>query len=243
MISSHFLTPAYRELTQLQFGQLQKLCDVFLRKNAQMNLSAIRDESGVWEKHVYDSLLGAEFVENSGRRVLDLGSGGGFPALPLAIVFPEKQFFPFDSVGKKMKAVGEMAGANGGVSLPNVFPLTGRAEELGRDPQYREQFDMVTARAFAAFSVCLELALPFVMKGGRVVLYRGPDTGRDDENLIRAFGAKLRTRKQCALPSGDQREIWEIEKVRRTDARFPRQNGIPKKNPIVLSDFKRVFNK
>lgn len=234
MISSEFLAPAYRLLSVRESQELQKLYTNFVQKNAVLNLSAIRDEKGIWEKHLYDSLLGAEFLENAGGKVLDLGSGGGFPALPLAIVFPKKQFFPLDSVAKKMKAVAEIAVQSG---IRNVTPLTGRAEELGHDPQYRSEFDVITVRAFAAFSVCLELALPFVKKDGILLLYRGPEQEESAELLIQAFGGELKQKKKTTLPSGDRREVWLIQKKQEAPKHLPRANGIPKKTPLKLSDF------
>lgn len=233
MISRHFLDPAYRELSEEEFSAFQKLYKIFVQKNGELNLSAIRDESGIWEKHFFDSLLGAEFITESHERILDLGSGGGFPALPLAVVFPKQQFFPLDSVGKKMKAVSEMAASFG---LNNMFPITERAEVVGRDKKQRESFDVVTVRAVASLSTSLELSLPLVKIKGIVLLYRTPSEEENEDVLAEAFGGLIRSKKKCALPNGDPREIWEIVKIGRTDPRFPRLNGIPKKNPLTLRD-------
>lgn len=230
----NFLNPAFRKLTKNEFTSFQNLYTNFVQKNSELNLSAIRDEQGIWEKHFYDALLGAEFISDSDAKILDLGSGGGFPAFPLAIVFPEKKFFPFDSVGKKMKAAQEIAQKSG---IENVSTIVGRAEELGQQQKYREQFDVVTVRAFASFSVCLELAFPFVKVDGKILLYRGPESEDDAELLTEAFGGFLRNRKVGKLPSGDQREIWEIVKLYPTEKRFPRGNGIPKSMPMTLEGF------
>ncbi len=231
MIPKNFLDSAYRELTNNELESFQNLYTNFVQKNKIINLSAIRDEQGIWEKHFYDSLLGAEFLEDADEKILDLGSGGGFPALPLALMFPGKQFFPFDSVEKKMKAVQEIVNTS---KIDNVTPLIGRAEELGQDALHREQYDVVTVRAFAPFSVCLELALPFVTVGGKVILYRGPENERDANLLAGAFGAIIKTQKKDQLPSKDKREIWEIIKIAPTEDMFPRANGIPKKEPMTL---------
>jgi len=233
MENKNFLDSAYRKLTDQEFSQFELLYKNFVQKNSELNLSGIRDEQGIWEKHFYDSLLGAQFLENSGKRILDLGSGGGFPAFPLALMFREKQFFPFDSVAKKMRAVEEIAQKT---AIPNIFPLSGRAEELGRAQKYREQFDLVTVRAFASFAVTLELALPLVKLPGKVIVYRGPEFDPEDELLVEACGGFVKTQKKAALPGGAERVIWEILKIYPTEPRFPRINGVPKKFPLTLKD-------
>lgn len=234
-LDRHFLDSAFRRLSDREFEAFCSLERIFLEKNTEINLSAIRDTKGVWEKHFFDSLLGASSIEEAKpKKILDIGAGGGFPSLPLAILFPHIHFFPLDSIGKKMKAVSKMANALG---LKNVSLLCGRAEDLARAEKHRAQYEFVTARAVAPFPVLLEITLPFVQRGGIFLAYRGPDASGEDELFIEKMGGMLRSKKSFSLPSGDTRMLWKIEKIKKTDPRFPRKAGIPQKKPLTIQDF------
>lgn len=224
------LQKIYPLLTKKNYQSLTQFVEIFLEKNKGINLSAIRDEEGTWEKHIYDSLAAASIIrELQPKKILDMGTGGGFPTIPLSICFPEKRFHPVDSVQKKLKVVGEFAETLG---RDNVFPLVGRAEELGRDKQLRGKFPMVVTRAFAKFSPLLEMTMPFLKKKGILLAYRGPDNDNNDEVLIDHFGGLLEEKICYTLPSGDKREIWKIIKLEETSSRYPRRTGTPKKEPI-----------
>lgn len=223
----------YPLLTEKNYEKLSHFVEIFLEKNKVINLSAIRDEEGTWEKHIYDSLAAAPLIrEIQPKKVLDMGTGGGFPTIPLSICFPEKKFYPVDSVQKKLKVVGEFAAE---LERDNVCPLVGRAEELGRDKKLRERFPMVVTRAFAKFSPLLEMTMPFLKKKGVLLAYRGPDNDVNDEVLIDHFGGLLQEKICYTLPSGDKREIWKIIKLEETSSRYPRRTGTPKKEPIEAS--------
>ncbi|MEI7510757.1 MAG: 16S rRNA (guanine(527)-N(7))-methyltransferase RsmG [Candidatus Peregrinibacteria bacterium] len=224
----------FRAFTVREQDLFQEFWKLFSEKNAQVNLSAIRDEQGFWEKHIYDSLLGAPIIaEKAPKNIIDMGSGGGFPAIPLAILFPDILFTPVDSVQKKGKAIQDFANALG---LTNVVVRCGRAEDLGREKQMREKYDMILARAFAKFSPLLEMTLPFLRQKGTLLAYRGPDNDAHDEALIDYFGGFCTQKHQGVLPSGEAREIWEIIKVEPTSSQFPRKVGIPKLEPIGVED-------
>ncbi len=228
------LKKIYPEITQKNTETLKKLVEIFQEKNTKINLSAIRDEKGIWEKHIYDSLSTAKFIrELQPKKILDMGTGGGFPTLPLAICFPEKDFYPVDSVRKKLKAVEEFAEQ---LDLQNVHILPGRAEELAREKNLREKFPMVVTRAFAKFSPLLEMTMPFLKTKGVLLAYRGPENdGVQDEVLIDYFGGLLEEKFYYTLPSGEKREIWKIIKLEDIEQRFPRPTGMPKKEPIEAS--------
>ncbi len=212
--------------------QLQKLVPLFLDWNTKLNLSAIRDEASVREKHVQDSLLLGDFLNLGDQRlrVLDLGTGGGFPSLPLACVYPNLRFTAVDSVGKKLKAVQSMADE----LEVKLRTQHGRIEELGQDAQYREQFDLVLARALAPWPVLLEYALPFVRVGGRFVAYQGPGVREDLENftgLEAKLGGKIVKVHETSL--GDSERVFVvIKKVAQTSRKYPRANGVPRKQPL-----------
>ena len=215
-----------------QDPKLQQLVDLFLDWNSKINLSSIRDAEGVWEKHIADSLLLSEQVSLDGQawRVLDIGTGGGFPSLPLAVKFPSLKFTSVDSVGKKLKAVQSMADELG----CKIKTQHARIEDLGQDKQYREQYDLVLARALAPWPVLLEYALPFVKVGGRFIAYQGPGVREDlinFKNLERKLGGLIVKVHETTL--GDSERIFvEIKKQSSTSRKFPRANGIPRKEPL-----------
>ncbi len=195
------------------------LVSAFLEENARLNLSAIREEKGVREKHIFDSLAVSEFLENA-QKILDLGTGGGFPTLPLALSFPEKQFFPLDATAKKILAVQRIAKK---IGISSLFPLIGRAEELAHDPKLRGKFDAVVSRAAAPFAVVIELSAGFLNAGGIFCGFRGPDCAPHDETIGEAVGLFFREKKEYALPSGESRAIWIFEKRGKCPSAFPRK--------------------
>lgn len=212
-------------------SQYDQLVQLFLEWNAKINLSAIRDEAGVREKHIVDSLLATEFVNFEYKRVLDIGAGGGFPTLPLAIACPTAEITALDSVGKKMKVVQAMADELG---LDNVKTIHGRIEDYGQNAKYREKFDIVTARALAPWPVLLEYALPFVRIGGVFVAYQGPQIREDlktYKHLEQKLGGKILKMHETAL-SGAERLIVVVKKIKPTAKRFPRENGLPRQKPL-----------
>ncbi len=228
-----FLSQAW-QITDEQYKKLELLNKLFQEENKKINLSAIREENQIWEKHFYDSLLAAEFFQNS-QKIIDLGSGGGFPLLILAIIFPEKNFFGLESVGKKCLAMEKFAKK---LKLKNVKIICDRAENIGQDKNFREQFDTVTARAFTAHNSLLELALPLLKIGGKIISFRGPNHTEDEIKITQKMGAKIKKMSKKNLPSGDKREFWIIEKTKKTEKKFPRKIGIPQKKPLKLSDFR-----
>lgn len=215
----------------VNISQTDQLVALFLEWNGKINLSAIRDEAGVREKHIQDSLLATEFIDFSNQKILDLGAGGGWPTLPLAIEHPTAQFTALDSVGKKMKAVAAMADELG---LKNVQTIHGRIEDFGQDRAHREQYDIVTARALAPWPVLLEYALPFVKVGGRFVAYQGPQIREDlatFKGLEAQLGGSITAVHETALGEAE-RLFVVLEKVKPTPKKFPRLNGVPRQEPL-----------
>lgn len=211
---------------------LEQLYTLFCGYNAKINLSAIRDRDGIWKKHFLDSLLVTNFFDLSGNRVLDLGSGGGFPALPLAIFYPDIEMVALDSVGKKMKVVQAMADH---LNL-RVKTVHDRIEIAGQDKQFREQFDTVIARALAPWPVLLEYALPFVKKGGRFIAYQGPSIKKE---LLAYKGLEKRLGGEIEAVFTDSIEDMErvfvsVKKIGPCAKKFPRGNGEPRISPLTL---------
>lgn len=221
-------------LTDNVAEKLEQFLELLAAKNEVLNLSAPMDKATMRVKHVIDSLMAARALEiKPGMFVLDLGAGGGLPGVPLAILFPEANFVLMDATEKKMEAVGEFIRALG---LSNAKTVFGRAEELGHNPDYREQFDRVLARAVAPLRVLVELAIPFVHLNGKLIAWKGPDYVNELANAGRAFEALQAEAPQIkpySLPEEmGERAFVIIPKIHQTPARYPRRDGMPAKRPL-----------
>lgn len=202
--------------------------------SASMNLTSLRGEREIVLKHFVDSLTCLRGGWLAGeRQVLDLGTGAGFPALPLALLRPDLSVTALDATRKKVEFVGRAAAALG---LTNVQPLVGRAEALGREPEHREGYDRVVTRAVAALPVLAELALPLLKTGGLLVAQKGPLTPEELEAGTRAaaeVGGAVRQVDAFTLPvAGDARTLVVVEKVAPTPERYPRREGVPGRKPL-----------
>ena len=220
------------EITDAHFEKFQKLLTSYNDWNGKINISAIKDEQGIWEKHFIDSVAGYKHLKNPAKkRVLDLGTGGGFPLLPLSILVPSATFFGLDSVGKKLKVVKNIA-EEASISMPNV--LHGRAEDFAHEDQYREKFNVVVTRAVAAWPTLLELSLPFLKVGGEFLAYQGPAILEDlntYKNLEQKLGAKIIEVIEEDV-CGNSRVFVKMRKIKPTPKMYPREVGMPKRNPL-----------
>ncbi|PIQ76934.1 16S rRNA (guanine(527)-N(7))-methyltransferase RsmG [Candidatus Peregrinibacteria bacterium CG10_big_fil_rev_8_21_14_0_10_49_24] len=219
-------------------NQLKKLTALFLEENTKLNLSAFRTEEDCWHGNVLDSLAATELQYFSqakeGARVLDIGTGGGFPLLPLAIAYPAIRFTGLDSTQKKIDAIGRIVTDMG---LSNVELICGRTEELGCEAEYREQFDIVAARALAPLNTLLEYASPFVKPKGHIVCWKSMRIEQElkDSLLARAeLSCQLIAQHTYALPEKwGQRQLIIFEKRGPIAVAYPRAVGIPKKSPLL----------
>ena len=213
-------------------SKLEQLADIILEWNEKINVTAIRDRGEFMKKNIEDSLAVRRLPEfSAAERILDLGTGGGFPGLPLAAVCPDKQFFLLDSVAKKLKVVSIAADELG---LENVDVLNMRAEDLARWPAYRESFDLVVSRAVANMSTLSEYCLPFVKKGGYFVAYKTLDAMAEIEEAAEAIkqlgGGPVRIEDGGC---GDDGHIFAVvEKTGITPRKYPRKAGLPAKQPL-----------
>ncbi len=223
------------ELSAEQEQKFEKLLELFIKTNSQINLSAIREPQAIKAKHFIDSVLPAKLLNTQDyKKVLDLGAGGGFPCLPLSIIYPELKIHALDSVGKKMKAVQNMADE---LNL-NLKTHHGRIEDFGQNKTHREQYDLVTARALAPWPVLLEYTLPFVKIGGTFLAYQGPAI-EDDlitfKNLENKLGGTIIDTHKLSYIFEDEtieRIFIEIKKTKPTSKKYPRLNGIPRQEPL-----------
>ena len=213
---------------------LEKLSSHMLEVNEHLNLTAIKDEDGVILKHLVDSSACVPFIKK-GARLCDIGCGGGFPSLVIAILRGDVSVLGVDSVAKKVKYVGDTAELLG---LDNVEISSRRAEELGQDKDYRESFDVVTARAVARLNVLCELCLPLLKVGGTFISMKSQTTFEEIEeakNAISLLGGSLEDVSRYKLTDGNEvldRTIILIKKVKTTDKKYPRNNSQISKKPL-----------
>lgn len=217
------------ELEEHETQKFQKFLEIFMEKNSQINLSAIRDENGIIEKHFVDSIMLNIFVELEWK-VADLWTGWWFPLLPLAIINSEVQFTGIDSVWKKLVAVQEFAD---NLELNNVDTINGRAEELWHKPEYRESFDYVTSRATAYMPTLLEYVIPLLKVGWIFAAYKLADKEelKASKKALMRLGAKILKVKNYKIDE-QERTIILIEKLKPTADKYPRTTGIPLSKPL-----------
>ncbi|EOH83320.1 ribosomal RNA small subunit methyltransferase G [Enterococcus asini ATCC 700915] len=221
-------------LTDQQMAQFDMYFHLLVEWNEKMNLTAITEEKEVYLKHFYDSLLvGLKMALNPQAAICDVGSGAGFPSIPLKILYPELSVTIVDSLKKRITFLQELTDQLG---LTNVHLYHDRAETFGQNPAFREQFDYVTARAVARLNVLAELCLPLVKKDGYFLALKA---AKSDEELqeakpaIAQLGGKFIEEKTMALPlSGDERHLLVIQKKKVTPKKYPRKPGLPNKQPI-----------
>lgn len=213
--------------------QFERLYAALEEGNSRMNLTALKTERDIITKHFLDSLTCAYggYLQIEGR-VFDLGTGAGFPALPLAIVYP-LQFVAMDATRKKVEHV---AWAAAQVGLDNVQTLVGRAEALGRDPAHRGQYARVVTRAVAALPVLAELALPLLEVGGLLIAQKGPITPEELQAggaAASQLGGEVVVTERFELPiTNEGRSLVVVRKVKPTPEKYPRREGVPAKEPL-----------
>lgn len=217
--------------TEARFGRYL----AFLREeNERLNLTAIVEPEEVAVKHFVDSATVLRVVEASqGESVVDVGSGGGFPGVPLAILRPDLRVTLVEASRKKAAFLERLRAHLG---LARVSVVVGRAEEIGRRAAHRERYGIAVARAVAPLPVVWEYLLPLVRVGGVAVAPKGPGVGKelgDGERAARALGGGEQEVSGFVLPQGaGERQVVTVRKVRRTPAQYPRRPGLPAKTPL-----------
>ena len=213
-----------------EVSDLDSFCDFLLEKNKAFNLTAIREPAEVYEKHFLDSLMGREKFE-SGKKILEVGSGGGFPSVPLKIFNRDLNFTLLEATGKKCAFLNEVKQR---FNFSDFTVVNARAEEYVKT--CRESFDAVTARAVASLNVLCELCLPYLKVGGSAIFYKqqSDEEINQAQSAIKLLGGKIKDVYQYSLPSlpENKRVIITIEKIKPTPEKYPREYKKILKTPL-----------
>ena len=216
------------QLTTVQMEQFQKYMELLIEWNEKMNLTAITEESQIWEKHFYDSIL--PFSHLTFKTMCDVGSGAGFPGIPVKIVFPQVRMTLVEPLQKRCRFLNEVKEQLG---LENMEVVNARAEDFAKD--HREQYDIVSARAVAKLSILLELCVPLVKKNGKMVALKGKNGMEELEQAQKAIsvlGVVLESEETCIIEDDATRINLYLKKVKNTPPKYPRAYGQIKKKPL-----------
>lgn len=222
---------------QLNDVQLNQFANYFLylrQVNQNINLTAITEEQEVYIKHFYDSLtIASIFSFQQHDSLIDVGTGAGFPGIPLKILFPDVKLVLLDSLKKRVHFLQEVIDQ---LHLKHITCIHGRAEDMGHERNYREQFDVVTARAVAKLNTLAEYCLPFVKVGGTFFAMKSASVDEEIDDAKQAFhklGRVVYKTHPFSLPNQQgERVIVEIKKKHPTPKSYPRRAGIPKRKPL-----------
>jgi len=222
------------ELSIQQIQQFDQLTSELIEWSQRMNLTAITDPDDILIKHHLDSLTLVKVIHQfDGLRLIDVGTGAGYPGLALAIAFPKLHVTFMDSTGKKLKYIDHVGEA---LKLDNISTLHSRAEDAGRNPEYRESYDIVTARAVARMPALMEYTLPLAKLEGQVIAMKGGtayDETNSAANAISKLGGELFSIEEITLPTiNDPRYLVVVDKIEPTPKYYPRNAGIPTREPI-----------
>lgn len=225
----NLLTKAEIKAEKDKIEKMLQFSELLYEKNKVMNLTAIRDKKEIMEKHFIDSLLLTKIIKEDEKKIIDVGTGAGFPGLVLSIYYPEKEFLLVDSVRKKVEFINEVIEK---LDLKNVKTSFERAEELIKNK--RETFDTAFCRGVANLRIILEYMIPFIKVGGKFLPQKlNLNELEESQNALKKLDATVENIHKFYLPeSKDERIIFEIEKMKKTDVKYPRKTGIPAKKPL-----------
>lgn len=224
------------ELTNNQIDQFIRYYEMLVETNKVMNLTAITEPVEVIYKHFLDSLsiINIYDLRNKDVKIIDIGTGAGFPGIPLKIAFPQVDIILLDSLGKRIKFLDNVVSELG---LEKIECIHGRSEEYGKKIEFREKFDLCVSRAVANLAVLSEFCIPFVKVGGEFISYKAGNCSEEIENSSTAvdkLGGKVSKIVEFLLNDTDlSRTFVKISKMKKTPGKYPRKPGTPSKEPLV----------
>lgn len=220
------------ELTNSQLNAFETYYDMLIDRNKVMNLTAITEFDEVMDKHFLDSVYLFRSIElKANYKLIDIGTGAGFPGIPLKIVFPELKITLLDSLNKRVGFLNDVIDE---LNLNDIEAIHGRAEDIARDKTYRASYDIAVSRAVANLSTLSEYCLPFVKIGGKFVSYKSGDCADEVDNAkaaIHLLGGKINKIDEFSY-SNNSRSFIVIDKVMNTSNKYPRKAGLPSKKPL-----------
>ena len=220
------------ELTDPQLNAFETYYDMLIDRNKVMNLTAITEFDEVMDKHFLDSIYLFRSIElKADYKLIDIGTGAGFPGIPLKIVFPELKITLLDSLNKRVGFLNDVIDE---LNLNDIEAIHGRAEDIARDKAYRASYDIAVSRAVANLSTLSEYCLPFVKIGGKFVSYKSGDCADEVDNAkaaIHLLGGKINKIDEFSY-SNNSRSFIVIDKVMNTSNKYPRKAGLPSKKPL-----------
>lgn len=220
------------ELTDSQLNAFETYYDMLIDRNKVMNLTAITEFDEVMDKHFLDSVYLFRSIElKADYKLIDIGTGAGFPGIPLKIVFPELKITLLDSLNKRVGFLNDVIDE---LNLNDIEAIHGRAEDIARDKVYRASYDIAVSRAVANLSTLSEYCLPFVKIGGKFVSYKSGDCADEVDNAkaaIHLLGGKINKIDEFSY-SNNSRSFIVIDKVMNTSNKYPRKAGLPSKKPL-----------
>lgn len=231
------LTDGLRKLdisyNDIQIDLVNRFYEMLIERNKVMNLTRITDKKEFYEKHILDSLLVCKINDLRNKKIIDIGTGAGFPGIPVKIFFPETDMVLLDSLNKRLVFIDDVINE---LHLESVITVHGRAEELGHDKRFRDSFDIVLSRAVADLSVLSELCIPFVKVNGLFISYKSSDTDEEilnAENAIHILSGSAAEVINIKIPNSDiSRRFVKIKKEKPTQKTYPRKPGTPARYPL-----------
>ncbi len=220
------------EIKNEEIVQFYEYMKILIEWNEKINLTAITEANDIILKHFVDSLTINKYLKNN-EKIVDIGTGAGFPGIPLAIMNKTNEIFLVDSLNKRINFLNEV---KQNIKLDNITTIHSRAEDFGQNKLYREKFDIAVSRAVANLSVLLEYLLPAVKVGGKVICMKGSQIEEEINEAkfaINELGGKINKVEDFYLPGTDmKRNVIVIEKIKSTPKKYPRKAGMPSKQPL-----------
>lgn len=220
------------DINEKELEMFWKYKKLIMEWNDKINLTAITEDKEIILKHFIDSLTINKYIEKTDN-IIDIGTGAGFPGIPIKIINKDNNIVLMDALNKRLNVLKDIIEK---LKLEKIETLHGRAEEIFKNEKYREKFDIATARAVSNMNVLVELMIPAIKVGGKCICMKGKNGAEELEESKRAIeilGGKIKTMEQIILPESDlERTIIVIEKVKKTPLTYPRKPGTPQNKPI-----------